>query len=52
MVEEGAEVAGSVLWDRVRVGAGARVRGSILATGSRVERRGHVDGVVMVPIRG
>ena len=33
---------GSVLWDRVRGGRGARVRGSILATGGRVAARAQV----------
>jgi NDP-sugar pyrophosphorylase family protein len=49
VVGEGAEVAGSILWDRVRVGDRARVRGSILATGSRVEARGAVEGLMMMP---
>jgi NDP-sugar pyrophosphorylase family protein len=37
VIAEGAEVRGSVLWDRVKVGRGAVVEGSILAAGVKVE---------------
>ncbi len=47
VVERGALVAGSVLWDGVRVGADAVVRGSTVATGARIEAGATVDtGVV------
>ncbi len=36
VIEQGAEVRGSVLWDRVRVGRDAAVEGSILASGVRL----------------
>jgi NDP-sugar pyrophosphorylase family protein len=35
-IEDGAAVAGSVLWENVRVAAGARVRGCVLGAGVRV----------------
>ncbi|MBI4236336.1 MAG: hypothetical protein HY688_03155 [Chloroflexi bacterium] len=37
VVEEGATVEGSVLWDRVRVGRNAQVHGAVLGSGVRVE---------------
>ena len=37
VIEAGAEVRGSVLWERARVGRGAVVEGCILADGVRVE---------------
>ncbi|PYQ48525.1 MAG: nucleotidyltransferase [Acidobacteria bacterium] len=44
VIEQGADVRGSVLWDRVRVGRDADVEASILATGVRLadgEALGH-----------
>ncbi len=47
VVESGARVSGSVLWDGVRVGAEAVVRGSTIASGARVGARATVeDGVI------
>jgi ADP-glucose pyrophosphorylase len=37
VIAEGAEVRGSVLWDRVKVGRDAVVESSILAAGVKVE---------------
>jgi NDP-sugar pyrophosphorylase family protein len=37
VIADGAEVRGSVLWDRVKVGRGALVEASILASGVKVE---------------
>ena len=46
-IEEGARVAGSVLWDDVTVGAGATVEGSVLATGAVVGAGAELDGAVV-----
>ncbi|RJQ07347.1 MAG: NDP-sugar synthase [Dehalococcoidia bacterium] len=47
VVERGARVTGSVLWDGVRVGADAIVRGSTVATGAHIGAGATVeDGVV------
>ncbi|HVR69282.1 MAG TPA: NDP-sugar synthase [Vicinamibacteria bacterium] len=51
VVEEGAEVSDSVLWEGARVGAFARVRHSVLATGARVGAGEAVAGQVLIPAR-
>jgi NDP-sugar pyrophosphorylase family protein len=47
-----ASVLDSVLWDRVRVGAGARVERSILASGARIAAGDVREGAIIVPFRG
>lgn len=49
VVEEGATVRDSVLWEGVRVGEGALVQGSVLATGTRAQKDEVVKGRVVVP---
>jgi mannose-1-phosphate guanylyltransferase len=49
VVEEGARLQGSVVWDRVRVARGALIRDSILASGIRVEPGERLEGRVVVP---
>jgi mannose-1-phosphate guanylyltransferase len=47
IVEGGADVAGSVLWDRCRVGARARVAGSVLAEGCVIGAGAEVTACVL-----
>jgi mannose-1-phosphate guanylyltransferase len=49
VVEAGAQVTGSVLWDEVRVGRGSRIRGSILASGTRAGEGEKMVGMVVTP---
>jgi ADP-glucose pyrophosphorylase len=51
VVEEAAEVVGSVLWPRARVGRGARVRSSILIDRVHVRAGEVVEGQVVIPAR-
>jgi NDP-sugar pyrophosphorylase family protein len=51
VIDADAEVSGSVLWQRVKVGRGARVRSSILVDGVRVEKGEVVEGQVVIPAR-
>lgn len=51
VVQEGAEVSDSVLWDGVTVGAGARVHKSVLVTGTSVGQGEVVEGQVVIPSR-
>jgi len=44
VIEAGAQVARSIFWERVRVGAGARVSDAVLATGACVEPAAIVGG--------
>jgi NDP-sugar pyrophosphorylase family protein len=49
VVEQEAEVSDSVLWDGVRIDAGARVRQSVLTKGARVAPGEVVEGQVVIP---
>jgi NDP-sugar pyrophosphorylase family protein len=51
VIGDGARVVGSVLWDRVRVGARASVTGCILATGTRVPVGGECRSAILVRTR-
>lgn len=51
-VEAGAQIARSILWDRVHVGEGALVRGSILASGVWVKPREALEGLVVMLTAG
>jgi NDP-sugar pyrophosphorylase family protein len=48
VIEPGASVEQSVLWNRVTVGSGARVRRSVLADGVRVPADAVIDSAVVV----
>lgn len=48
VIERGARVEQSVLWDRVTVASGARVRRSVLADGVRIPADAVIDSAVVV----
>jgi ADP-glucose pyrophosphorylase len=48
VIELGASVEQSVLWDRVTVENGARIRRSVLADGVRIPADTVIDGAVVV----
>jgi NDP-sugar pyrophosphorylase family protein len=52
VVEAGAVVGESVVWDRVRVGASATVRCCVLATGTRVAAHERAERLVVMTSRG
>jgi NDP-sugar pyrophosphorylase family protein len=52
VVEAGAVLRESVVWDRVRVGAAATVRCCVLATATRVNAHERAERLVVMPARG
>ena len=48
VVEDGAEVSESILWDRVTIEQGARVRRAIIGDGVRIPTGARVEGAVVV----
>jgi len=49
VVGEGARLAGSVLWENVRVGRDCVVEGSILASGARLREGERVEDAIVMP---
>jgi ADP-glucose pyrophosphorylase len=52
VIDAGASVSSSVLWENVRVGPGARVRGCVVTDGVRIPEGARLSGAAVLRGRG